>query len=447
MVGNERLGMRHRAISRIAPRWAGVAIVVALAARPAAAAPQSDLTERIAIDGFSADFDSTETLFGINDEFVKNGQRCVPGGAPPCPLEEATSDSQWGFFNDVNQIHVTWDAEFLYVAVDGITWNNNLMLFFDVTRQNRSDLGPGLPNMVNVNSWRRNITFANGFEPDFFLATWDGNSTPQIWTYQSPRVVNQLSASAFRTAATFSSNAEGRAMEAAIPWPVVFQRDSVVVSSAYGDTVPVIPPGFDMLRMVACVTAGGDGTGSPDSAPDNFSGFQVDGNAPALLDNFVQIPLDLLDAAGAPNPDRVPDLPGAGQTFTVDLQSRTDFLQRPPIAGVAFSLADLDILHGVVAPERGRDLEFRIALDQRLSETDAEGRTVSVTAEIYDLRGERRRVLFEATRFAVLDLSRDAVRWDGRDQQGRIVEGGIYVLRVMLEPGQDQVRRSFAVVR
>jgi hypothetical protein len=418
-----------------------------LAAGTARAGPQADLSLRLAIDGFSADFDSSEALFGINDAFVKNGQPCVVGGAPPCPLEEGTSDSQWGFFNDVNQIHVTWDAKFLYVAVDGITWNNNVMLFFDATAQNRSDLGPGLPNLVNVNSWRRNITFANGFAPDFFLATWDGNATPQIWTYQNVRTVNQLSAASFSTAATFSSNAEGRAMEAAIPWAVVFQRDSVVVSTAYGDTVPVVPAGFDTLRLAACITAGGDGTGSPDSAPDNFSGFQVDGNAPALLDNFVRLPLDLLDAAGAPNPDRVPDLPGAGQSFAIDVGARVDFLQRPPIQGVAFSLADLDIVQGVVSPEQGRDLQFRIALDQRLAAADAEGRTVSVSAEIYDLRGARRRVLFEQARFAVLDLSRDVVRWDGRDQQGRRVEGGIYVLRVMLEPGQDQAQRSFAVVR
>lgn len=425
-----------------------VALAATLVAVSAGAGPQLDLSDRIVIDGFSAEFDSTETVFGINDTFVDDGVPCVPGGSPPCPREESLQDSQWGFFNDVNTIHVTWDKKNLYIAVDGISWGNNVMLFFDTTRQNRSDLGPGLPDLVNSNSWRRNISFANAFAPDFFLATWDGNATPQIWTYQNRRTVAQLPSSSFRTAATFSSNAEGRAMEAAIPWSVVFQRDSTLVSTAYGDTVPVIPAGFDTLRLITCITAGGDGTGSPDSAPDNFSGFQVDGNAPATLDNFVIVPLDRLDAAGAPNPDRVPDMPGVGQNFSVSVLGRRSFLQRPPIAGIAFSLANVVVTQGVVSPERGRNLEFRIDLEQNLTGAAAQGRSLSVSAEIYDLRGERRRLLYQNQRIAVPDLASYAGnRWDGRDERGQIVEGGIYVLRVIMEPGQDQTQRSFAVVR
>lgn len=438
-----RLHRRVRALLAFAAAAGGIAAPAARAAGPAL-----ELGDRIVVDGFSAEFDSTESLFGINEEFVKDGVRCVVGGSPACPPEESVQDSQWGFFNDVNQIHVTWDSKFLYVAVDGITWGNNLMLFFDVTRENRTDLGTGLPDMLNVNAWRRNISFANDFAPDFFLATWDGNATPQIWTYQNTRTVNQVPAAAFRTAATFSSNAVGRAMEAAIPWGLVFQRDSVVVHSAYADTVPIIPRGFDTLRLLTCITAGPDGTGSPDSAPDNFSGHQVDGNAPALLDNYVILPLDLLDAGGEPNPDRVPDMPGAGATFSIDVGRRRTFLQRPPIAGIAFSLADVVIGQGVVSPESGRQLEFRVALDQRLTAESGEGRSLSLTAEIYDLRGERVRLLYHNLRIPALDLPRfDANRWDGRDARGQMVPGGIYILRVVLEPGQDQVRRSFAVVR
>lgn len=449
-----RRAFRHAVASRVAARAAGpitrlAGLALALTTLPAASAgPALELGDRIVIDGFSAEFDSSEALFGINDEFVKDGVRCVLGGFPACPPEESVQDSQWGFFNDVNQIHVTWDSKFLYVAVDGITWGNNLMLFFDVTRRNRTDLGAGLPDLLNVNAWRRNLSFANDFAPDFFLATWDGNATPQIWTYQNTRTVSQVPAASFSTAATFSNNAQGRAMEAAIPWSLVFQRDSVVVSSAYGDTVPVIPRGFEELRLLACLTAGGDGTGSPDSAPDNFSGHQVDGNAAALLDNFVILPLDLLDAAGQPNPDGVPDMPGAGATFTVDVAARRTFLQRPPIAGISFSLADIVITQGVVSPEQGRDLEFRVALDQRLSVESGEGRSVSLTAEIYDLRGERHRLLYHNLRIPAIDLPQfEGNRWDGRDARGRMVEGGIYILRIVLEPGQDQVRRSFAVVR
>jgi|CXWL01.1.fsa_nt_gi hypothetical protein len=440
--------MRLRSFSqRRANARALLAVLACLAAnRAAVAGPRVDLTNRMTIDGFSSEFEFNEALFGINDDFVRDGRPCVEGGDPPCPPEESPQDSQWGFFNDVNQIKVTWDARFLYVAVDGISSGNNIILFFDVTRANRTDLGPGIPDLVNVNAWRRNITFANGFAPDFFLATWDGNATPQMWTYSNPRVVNQVSGSSFGTAATFSSNAQGRSMEAAIPWRVLFQRDSTLVSSAYADTVPVIPAGFDTLRLAACLTAGADGTGSPDSAPDNFSGFQVDGNAPATVDNYVILPLDRLDAGGLPAPDRVPDLPGAGQTFEVDVQQARSFLARPPIRGVAFSLADVHIDRGVVSLERHLPLEFRIQLAQKVTTAEA-GRTVSLTAEVFDLRGARRRVLFQSRRKSVVDLQNAVAAWDGRDESGQPVEGGIYVLRVVLEPGQDQARRSFVVVR
>ncbi|MFQ5599295.1 MAG: hypothetical protein ACE5G2_01935 [Candidatus Krumholzibacteriia bacterium] len=412
------------------------------------AGPALDLSERILIDGFSDEFEPDEELFGINDEFVKDGIPCQVGGDPDCPPEESVSDSQWGFFNDVNQIKVTWDARFLYVAVDGITWDNNMMLYFDITRVNggASDRGTGIPSLLNVNAWRRNISFANGFEPDFFLATWDRNETPQIWRYQNPRNVNQVPTSLFSTAATFSQNAEGRAMEAAIPWSLVLQSDSTLVSAAYGDTVPIIPAGFDTLRLIACVTAGPDGTGSPDGAPDNFSGFQVDGFAPATLDNFVILPLDILDANGAEVPDGVPDMRGAGQTFDISIAERVTFLERPPILGVAFSLDDVEITQGVVSPEEGHELRFSVQIEPKLD--DAAGRSVTVTAEIYDLRGQRIQVLYENERVSVLEAEDfRGNRWDGRDQLGRMVAGGMYVLRVGLEPGQNQAQRSFAVIR
>lgn len=158
------------------------------------------------------------------------------------------------------------------------------------------------------------------------------------------------------------------------------------------------------------------------------------------------LPLDRLDATGLPAPDRVPDLPGAGQTFEVDVQQARSFLARPPIRGVAFSLADVHIDRGVVSLERHLLLEFRIQLAQRVTTAEA-GRTVSLTAEVFDLRGVRRRVLFQSRRKSVVDLQNAVAAWDGRDESGQPVEGGIYVLRVVLEPGQDQARRSFVVVR
>ena len=237
-------------------------------------------------------------------------------------------------------------------------------------------------------------------------------------------------------------------MEASIPWAIILQQDSLAIHPAYGDTVPTIPTGFESIRLVACVTSGGDGTGSPDSAPDNFSGFQVDGNAQATLDNFVIVPLDLLNSSGAAMPDRVPDMPGTGQVFDISLIERRTFLQRPPIRGIPFSIAAIDITQGVVSPEEGRKLRFRIAHEPQLSAIELEGRSAEIAASIYDVRGQLRKILYEEIRVPLVDLADfSGNEWDGRDFSGQMVPGGIYVLRVTFGGGQSKAQRSFAVIR
>ena len=44
-------------------------------------------------------------------------------------LLESPADSYWGEYNDVKQIKITWDQEYLYLAVDACSWDNNVMLF------------------------------------------------------------------------------------------------------------------------------------------------------------------------------------------------------------------------------------------------------------------------------------------------------------------------------
>jgi hypothetical protein len=117
---------------------AAAAVLCALAA-PSFARTARDLGGRMTIDGYTSDF-----LPGDEDVF----------GYDPASglLRESPNDSPWAN-NEVTQIRITWDANYLYIAGEGIIWGNNMMILMDTMS------GRGLSDMANLNSWRRNFTF------------------------------------------------------------------------------------------------------------------------------------------------------------------------------------------------------------------------------------------------------------------------------------------------
>jgi len=256
----------------------------ALVALPVSTAATTalDHSHRIQIDGFATEYEPDETLFQVSPRGVS---------------EESAVDSKWGRFNDLNNIRLTWDADFVYVAVEGYIYNNNTMIFFD-TLPSPDGQSPGWTDFSSMEGgWRRAVSFDNGINPELFVATWDGNTTPQMWRYTGPNRDAQIPEGSFPTVATFSRDLAGRAMEAAIPWDAFFlgqgKREFV---SAYGDTVYRLPEGIHQIKLVAWITTGADGLGGPDSAPDNLSGHEVDAAVPVVLDNFIRITVDSVNA-------------------------------------------------------------------------------------------------------------------------------------------------------
>jgi len=371
-----------------------------------------DLSGRMLIDGLTNEWESDESLFQTNPD---------TGG-----LEEPISDSKWGFFNDLNQIRITWDARFLYVAVDAIIWNNNVIVLLDYK-------DGGMQEMTNLNSWRRNFVF-QGLQPDLFLATWDGNTLPQVWDYVGSNQVTQKDAASFQTVASFSTNSQNRAMEAAIPWSFLLGDDAQrVFDPAYGDTVYVLPEGISRLRVVGVITAGPDGTGGPDSAPDNLSGHDIDSSQQVTIDNWADIPLDL-------DGDDVVD-------FDANIRDREIFRVRPPVRGVRLEIRGVALAHSIISPEQGGRLDFATLLSPEVS-PDEDFRTVSLSAEIYDLNGEKVRTLYRSDVRSAAEPHVSALdTWDGRDDRGGLVPGGIYVLRLVIEPDANRYTKAFTVVR
>jgi hypothetical protein len=426
-----------------------------LGATCARATTARDLSQAITIDGFTADWADDERLFGYN--------------ATVKMLEEPTDDSKWGVNNDITQVRVTWDAHNLYLAGEAKIWGNNLVIWVDAIP------GRGMFTMSGLNSWSRNFTFdttgaANDgdFAPDLFGATWDNNPTPHLVLHQSGTQVvdNQVGGGMFRATSTFSQDRDGRAMEFAIPWSVVFAndpetRDTVVTVDGVTDTLRWFPPGQRRLKICAAITAGGDNTGGPDSAPDNTRGHTNDGNAFVYLDNFAEIDLDRNDDTGLGHggPDGIPDWGVGPTTDRTGTDPRFRFKYPVPIVGVRFDLADLEFNRPAFAPDRGERLDFRFRINPPVSPTDplavAGARTVDLTANLFDMRGRFVRNLYISDRRNAIPspefphgLSNpDLDTWDGRDASGRIVPPGVYILRLVIEPNLSRQTRSMVVVR
>ena len=90
---------------------------------------------------------------------------------------EYPADSYWGEYNDIKQLKVTWDEAYLYLALDACSYDNNVILFIDIYNDY------GINDMSNLNAWQRAFKFYN-INPDFFIATWDTNNSPQFWKVQ-----------------------------------------------------------------------------------------------------------------------------------------------------------------------------------------------------------------------------------------------------------------------
>jgi hypothetical protein len=421
----------------------GFALLLAVAPGTTDARTARDLGARMRIDGYSSDFVPVdEDVFGLS-----------ASGLP----QEARDDSKWAN-NEIYQIHLTWDAQYLYAAVDGKIWGNNMVLFFD-TVPNR-----GLPNMTALNSWRRNVNFdtfgrypGDEFMPDVFGATWDTNTNPRLVTQVSGNQVDDHQVGAeFRAVATFDQGNDGRAMEFAIPWRNVFAglggggtRDTVVTVGGITDTLRRMPVGVHSIKVTAFLTASWDGSGGPDSAPDNLRGHSDDGNANVVLDNYALIDLDRNDDTGMGfgGPDGIPD-------WDVSPAERTSFRYAPPILGVRFSIGDLTFDRPAFKPDLGDAVQFHLRLDPPLDPNEPidVARRATFSANVYDAGGHWVRNLFlnQSVQALYADEQLDAAglsRWDGRDAAGQYVTPGVYVVRVVIEPNLDRATRAVVVVR
>ena len=405
-----------------------------------------DLSGRMNVDGYTTEWTDLERVFGYN----------LGAQAP----EEAIDDSKWGSNNDVNQIRVTWDANYLYLAVEGKIWGNNVILWID------SVTGSGLTKMTDLTSWRRNFFFdttgvsrGEGFAPDLFAATWDQNLSPHLVVDLGRRqndkdlVDDEQTGTYFFSAATFDQGNSGRSMEIAIPWKSVYLgqangpgvRDTTITVGGVSQTFPRIPRGA-VLRIAACVTTGGDGLGGPDLAPDPSIELSNEGGVAVNVDNWAYVSLDRNDdtGMGGGGPDGIAD-------WNVAPLDRISFRYPPPIFGLRNCVSkEIEIDRPAFRPDLGEKLNFKPDLDPKPDPNDPVNalRKVSLTANIFDAQGRFVRNIYLGQSRPVLNPANPAQDfWDARDERGLLVRPGVYILRLVVEQNICRSTRAFVVVR
>ena len=236
--------------------------------------------------------------------------------------DDPADDSHW-LGNDIDNIYLTWDANYLYVGVEYEISDNAMIIYFE-------DGTPG--GITDFNSERgysgafpRNITFPDSVGIDFIVASWNGEG-PYVY-------LTAEGTSTDITGECLTATGDSYSQEVAIPW-----------SALYPDAEGAVIPGAQ-LRIVG-VIAGGDNWGAADAVPDNPS---VDGGeGPHLLTEFITIPLDT-------GGDGIPDFSGGALYGTVHFDD-PQFASPPyPAAQISVYPAgeSLAVASAVSSPEDG----------------------------------------------------------------------------------------------
>jgi hypothetical protein len=251
------------------------------------------------------------------------------------------------------------------------------------------DVG-GISDLVGAAALRRNIVFSR-IAPNLVVEANRAESEAKVSAVSLLEPPRDVREELYRSRYYQPARGPG-ALEIALPWGSVL-------------------PSSGLIKILAVVTAGA-GTGAGDAAPDPSARLQFQHEAQARLDNAVTIPVDR-------NYDGEADLgisPRGEATF--------EFVQEKPRAGgTEFTI----VMEGAtMAPDTGDPLTFRI----EAVNLDEPGEYYQ-TCEVYSLSGNRVRVLFsDRLRLYEPGVEPPEDSWDGRNDSGEIVDGGIYIINV-----------------
>jgi hypothetical protein len=360
----------------------GLVILALLLPFTAHATTAPDLSARIHIDGVLDEYAS--------DEWVLDDSTA---------LAERSNDSAWGSGNEIARAAITWDEKFLYLAVEGRTFDTFLSLFL-------SNRAGGLRSLEGAGLFRRAIEF--GGVPLNLIALAEPSRIPDVARADDAHAFGLVDRGTLRRA--ISGDRSGVVgFEMAVPWSMLTLAKPV--------------------RVVTAIT-GDPGTGAGDSAPDASVFPDDDRFARAVLDRGLVIHADI-DADGVAGSGISPRSAATIEGGTVAASPRADAKLEIAVSPRAF------------APDRGESalFSFRTATDE----------PIFASAAVFSLEGDLVRTLFadeERVRLGEYLAPGANDAWDGRDAAGEIVRGAGYVVVVDwgFARGEKSGRAKTAVV-
>ncbi len=251
----------------------------------------------IIIDGDLADFAADEAL-------------------APDPAD----DSTYGANNELTALHLTWDADALYLGLPYRAENTAVMLLLETGKTGGvSDLCYGGAFSANLQGPAFDLLLA-------FFAPSDHAAAPTPYLYAldagSSTDISGAAGVQIQLVETVSTLGREGAMEAAIPWDLI-----------YGLGSGAVPPGAT-LRLAAVIRGALDQDNLGDVSPEPLGGLQPDkcgqGSA-TVIDQLHQVVIDL-DGDGAPDPGRAPGGSSADAGPPADAAPLSDQSLAPDLA-------------------------------------------------------------------------------------------------------------------
>jgi hypothetical protein len=286
-----------------------------------------------------------------------------------------SNDSAWSSANEIDRLLVKWDADYLYVAIDGQVSGNSWLLYLDV---NPGEAG-GQTDLTAINAWERGASFtAPGFAPDFqygcyqHQSQYDGDG---FWQLLSPTTTQDRDGEIASAFDSFHNFGAAGGSELAIPWDTLF-----------GLGAGVVPTGAQVALVASvCWDPEPAGTLGGDSVPSNLSA----------------------------------SLPVIDRAWTVTVDGNGDGIPDGTwVAGVPRAeTSGLRLL-----PNQPNPFNPSTAL---VFEIDG-GAPADVALAVYDMGGRLVRTLVAER----LEPGQHRRLWDGRDAQGRTVAAGTYFARL-----------------
>ncbi len=287
-------------------------------------------------------------------------------------------DSEWANENEIASLHVSWDAHYLYLGLQGRVNDNSWLLYLDVDPGSEH----GASDLSAIDAWERGTVFtAPGFAADFQYGARQhqtGDDAQSLWRIDSATHAVDISAAAIMAFDPDHVHGDAGGSELAIPW-----------NTLYGLGPRSVPAGARIAVAASlCWDPAPGGMLGGDSVPNNRSAVLP------VIDHVLTYDLDL-DNDGVPDPlqpTAAVDMPASGVRLDPPYPNPFN-----PMTTVSFTLPS--------------------------------GAPAAVHLAVFDARGRRVAVLVNDT----LAPGRHRATWQGVDTRGRPVAAGTYFCRLVSE--------------